>query len=87
MQGKLSIISMYEPVEDMHYLLLGKGLYHYKYMDVWEKFQEQMLRSQKVFHSGLEDEDITGEDYRKYGPCLFSGKWPTITTAIIDLLF
>ena len=44
-------------------LLLRKGVYPYKYMDTWEKFNEAELPSKKCFYSNLNLEDITDEDY------------------------
>ena len=44
-------------------MLLRKGVYPYKYMDTWEKFNEAELPSKKCFYSNLNLEDITDEDY------------------------
>ena len=44
-------------------LLLRKGVYPYEYMDSWERFNETSLPDKKVFHSKLNLEDITDEDY------------------------
>ena len=43
--------------------LLRKGVYPYEYMDSWERFNETSLPDKKVFHSKLNLEDITDEDY------------------------
>ena len=45
-------------------LLLRKGVYPYKYMDSWEKFNETSLPSKKEFYSNLNMEDIDEIDYR-----------------------
>ena len=42
---------------------MGKGVYPYEYMDNWEKFNETLLSEKEYFHSHLNMEDITDEDY------------------------
>ena len=42
---------------------MQKGVYPYKYMDGWEKFNETSLPEKQDFHSHLNMEDITGADY------------------------
>ena len=44
-------------------LLLRKGVYPYEDMDSWEKFDEIILPPKEVFHSNLNLEDISDEDY------------------------
>ena len=44
-------------------LLLKKGFYPYKYMDIWERFDETSLPDKKFFYSELHLEDITEKDY------------------------
>ena len=44
-------------------MLLRKGVYPYKYMDSWEKFDETSSTSKKDFYSKLFLEDITDSDY------------------------
>ena len=44
-------------------LLIRKGVYPYKDMDSWEKFDETSLRDKKAFYSNLSLEDISDEDY------------------------
>ena len=44
-------------------LLLRKGVYPDEYMDSWEKFDETTLPPKEVFHSNLNLEDISDEDY------------------------
>ena len=44
-------------------LLLQKGVYSYKYMDDWEKFNETSLPEKEDFYSHLNMEDITETDY------------------------
>ena len=44
-------------------LLLRKGVYHYEYMDSWDRFDETSLPNKKAFYS-LNMEDITDVDYR-----------------------
>ena len=44
-------------------LLLRKGVFPYEYMDSWEGFDETSLLDKEVFHSKLNLEDITDEDY------------------------
>ena len=44
-------------------LLLQKGVYSYKYMDDWEKFNEISLPEKEDFYSHLNMEDITETDY------------------------
>ena len=43
-------------------LLLRKGVYPYKYMDSWEKFNENTLPPNEAFYSNLNLEDISEED-------------------------
>ena len=44
-------------------LLLRKGVYPDEYMDSWEKFYETALPPKEAFHSNLNLEDISDEDY------------------------
>ena len=44
-------------------LLLRKGIYPYKYMDDWEKFNETSLPEKEDFYSHLNMKDITDADY------------------------
>ena len=52
-------------------LLLRKGVYPYEYMDRWGRFDEKSLLDKEAFHSKLNTEDITDQDYahgeKKYG--------------------
>ena len=43
-------------------LLLQKGVYLYKYLDDWEKFNETSLPETEDFNSHLDIEDITDAD-------------------------
>ena len=45
-------------------LLLRKGVYPYKYMDSWERFDEIVLPNRKEFYSKLNLKVITDVDYR-----------------------
>ena len=45
-------------------LLLTIGVYPYKYMDNWERFNKTMLPTKKSFYSELNLEDISNEDYK-----------------------
>ena len=45
-------------------LLLRTGVYPYKYMDSWERFDETSLPDKETFYSILNVEDITDVDYR-----------------------
>ena len=45
-------------------LLLRKGIYPYKYMDIWERFNETSLPSKEDFYSNLNMENIDNIDYR-----------------------
>ena len=45
-------------------LLLRKGVYPYKYMDSWERFNETSLPDKEAFYSNLNMEDITDVDYK-----------------------
>ena len=44
-------------------LLLRKGVYPYKYIDSWERFNETSLPDKEAFYSNLNMEDITDVDY------------------------
>ena len=43
--------------------LLRKGVYPYKYMDSWERFDEIILPNRKAFYSKLKMKDITDKNY------------------------
>ena len=43
-------------------LLLRKGIYHYEYLDDWERFDETSLSDKKAFCSSLTIEHITDVD-------------------------
>ena len=45
-------------------LLFRKGVYAYKYMDSWERFDETSLSDKKEFYSSLNMEDVTDVDHR-----------------------
>ena len=45
-------------------LLLGKGVYPYKYMGSWERFDETSLPDKDTFYSSPNTEDITDVDHR-----------------------
>ena len=44
-------------------LLLRKGAYPYEGMDNWEKFDENTLPPNEAFHSNLNLENISNDDY------------------------
>ena len=44
-------------------LLLRKGIYHYDYMDDWEKFNEKTLPEIEEFYSNLNVKEIIDADY------------------------
>ena len=44
-------------------LLLQKGVYPYKYINDWEKFNETSLPEKEDFYSHLNMEDIIDADY------------------------
>ena len=44
-------------------LLLRKGVYPYKQMEIWERFNETSLPNKKAFYSAFYLEDITDKDY------------------------
>ena len=46
-------------------LLLRKGVYPYKYMESWERFEEESLPDKKSFYSELNKEGISDEDYAR----------------------
>ena len=43
--------------------LLGKGAYHYEYMDSSEKFDETSISPKETFYSELNEEGISDADY------------------------
>ena len=45
------------------FLLLQKGVYPYEDMDNWEQFDETTIPPKEAFHSNLNLEDISDEDY------------------------
>ena len=46
-------------------LLLQKGVYPYKYIDNWGKFNETSLPEKEDFYSHLNMEDIADADYAR----------------------
>ena len=44
-------------------LLVGKGIYPYKYMSSWDKFTETKLPPKEAFYSNLNMSNISDEDY------------------------
>ena len=44
-------------------LLLRKGIYPYKYMDSWKRFNEESQQDKESFYSELNKEDVTDEEY------------------------
>ena len=51
-------------------LLLRKGVYPYKYMDSWQRFDEISISDKEAFYSNQNMEDITDVDYR-HGKAVF----------------
>ena len=49
--------------DELFQLLLRKGVYPYKYMDDWEKFEENHLSPIKAFYSKLNPSGISKCDY------------------------
>ena len=49
---------------DKFMLLLRKGVYPYKYMDSWGRFNETSFPNKEAFDSNLNMEDITDVDHR-----------------------
>ena len=49
---------------DKFMLLLRKGIYPYKYMDDWNRFNEEKLPNKSNFYSSLNMEEISETDYR-----------------------
>ena len=45
-------------------LLLRKGVYPYRHMDSWERFDDTSLRDKEAFYISLNLENITDIDYR-----------------------
>ena len=45
------------------FVLLLKGVYPYKYIDIWERFDETLLPNKEHFYSSLNVEGITDLDY------------------------
>ena len=52
--------------------MLRKGVYLYKYIDSWERFNETSLPSKEDFYSNLNMEDVDDIDYR-HGNNVFKG--------------
>ena len=48
------------------FLLLGKGIYPYEYMDSWEKFDETSIPPKEAFYSELNEEGISDADYEHF---------------------
>ena len=45
-------------------MLLRKGVYLYEYIDILERFDEELLADKEAFYSSLKMEGITDVDYR-----------------------
>ena len=50
--------------KDKFTLLLRKGVYHYEYIDSWERFNETKLQDKNSFFNKLNQEDITNKDHK-----------------------
>ena len=48
---------------DKSFLLLRKGVYPYKYIDSWEKFDKTSITPKEDFYSKLNEEGISDADY------------------------
>ena len=44
--------------------MLQRGVYTYKYIDIWHRFNETSLPDKKQFYSNLKIEDITDSDFK-----------------------
>ena len=44
--------------------MLRRGVYPYKYMDIWGRFNETSSPDKKAFHSSLNMKEITDADYK-----------------------
>ena len=56
-------MKQFEEDDEKRALILRKGVYPYKYMDSFERFNEASLPPKEVFYSKLTDSHISDEDY------------------------
>ena len=59
-----NIYEFYNEDTNKSILSLRKGVYPYKYMDSWERFNETSLPDKEAFYSSLNMENITDVVYR-----------------------
>ena len=62
-------------------LLYRKGIFPYKYMNVWERFEETSLPGKEKFYRKLNDEHVSDEEYEHAKKVWETMKWvPTART-------
>ena len=66
-------------------LLLRKGLYPYKHIDSWERFNETSLPDKKAFYSEFSLEDISDKDYTQAQKVLKELKLKNLCDTLIIL--
>ena len=59
----MNITKQYELDDTNRKLLLCKGIYLYEYTDNWARFGKPTLPPKSAFHSTLNEENISDEDY------------------------
>ena len=67
-----------------------KGVHPYDYMCSFDKFNDTKLPEKEDFHSILDDEHISHEQYnmrRKFGKHSVTSHWLIIMICILDLMF
>ena len=60
----MEITAKYETDPEKRALLLRKGVYPYKYVDDWQRFDESCLPPKDVFYSTLTHSHISDEGYK-----------------------
>ena len=70
-------------------LLLRKGVYPYKYMDSWKRFNETSLPPKKDLYGELTLEDISDKDYNHAQKCLknIAQTWVIIMICMFRLIY
>ena len=62
--GGHNFFGLYGYNKEQKSLLIRKGIYPYKYMDDWSKFDNTELSKIENFHSKLNMSDVSEEDYK-----------------------
>ena len=63
-RGGIKLFGFNDYNESQYNLLTRKGIYPYKYMSSWDKFEESKLPLIEVFYSNLNMSNVSEDDYQ-----------------------